>query len=506
MKNEHVFQKYGKTKTGPPEIPNEKMACSHTGGEAGQGDGEAGSEAFQYADDIWNAEPPDVPERSRFFYMEPIGRVTGEVESATSYLARLAAAHTVSTWSLLKCEIGPRLFGAEAILRYRLGELVTTMGAAFNGENGTSRTIISILEQLTGRKDLSQTSMAFCRGFISPRFLVRVKQSWCCECLSEWKVAGREIYSPLLWHLMAVNVCPRHGIPLRMTCHECGKSFPPLTAHSRVGFCPRCGSWLGSSRSSFEAITPHQTTDLEIARLACDFMRDGPGALTACTESVFPQNVDLLLHRFFGGNVAALARFLKMNRYTIIAWKDRTQRPTLLSLADVSLKVSVSPAALLSVRLQGDEFVLRTDTAGKVSGRRFTPPRELNLKRMQQALENAVKGNVSPQPSLSQVASRFGCDQTTLDRRFPDLAKQVKELYRQSCVARKEARSKQLESIVRKTTIDIHNAGNYPSQYKVRQALPSSIDMRDPPANKAWKQTLVELGLCMDEEHPTTGA
>jgi hypothetical protein len=72
------------------------------------------------------------------------------------------------------------------------------------------------------------------------------------------------------------------------------------------------------------------------------------------------------------------------------------------------------------------------------------------------------------------------------------------------CADRKEARAKQLESIVRKTTIAIHNAGNYPSQCKVRLALPSSIDMRDPPANKAWKQTLVELGLSMDHEHPTT--
>lgn len=381
---------------------------------------------------------------------------------------------------------------------------MTTMGAAFNGENGTSRKTISILERLTGRKDLSQTSMGFCRGFISPRFLVRVKQSWCCECLSEWKATGREIYSPLLWHLMAVNMCPVHGIPLRMACHECGKSFPPLTAHSRVGFCPRCGSWLGSSQPSAEATTSHQTIDLEIARLACDFLRDGPGAVATCGESVFPQSIDLLLHRFFDGNVAALARFLQMNRYTIIAWKARTQRPTLLSLVDLSLKVSVSPAALLSVRLQGDEFVLRTDTSEKVNKRRFIPPRELNLKRMQQALGNVVKGDISPRPSLSQVASQLGCDQTTLDRRFPDLAKQVKELYRQSCADRKEARAKQLESIVRKTTIAIHNAGNYPSQCKVRLALPSSIDMRDPPANKAWKQTLVELGLSMDHEHPTT--
>jgi hypothetical protein len=438
--------------------------------------------------------------------MEPIGRATGERESVTSYLARLAKNHTVSVWNLLKSEIGPRLFGPETVLRYRLGELVTTMGAAFNGENGTSKSIVSILEQLTGRKDLAHSSMGFCKGFVSPRFLVRVKQAWCSECLSEWKSAGREIYSPLLWHLMAVNVCPKHGIPLRMVCHECGKSFPPLTARMQVGFCPRCGSWLGIFRPGSEAMQSHQTTDSEIAQLARDFLRDGPDALTGCGESFFPQNIDLLVHRFFGGNVAALARFLKVNRYTIIAWRAKTQRPTLLSLADLSLKVSVSPTALLSGRLQRDEFVLRMDRSGKADERRFFPTRKLNLRKMQQALENAAKSDISEHPTLSQIASQLGCDQTTLVRRFPDLAKQVKELYKQSCAARKKTREKQLESIVRKATMDIHNSGDYPSQYKVRQALPRSIDMRDPPANKAWKQTLVELGLGRDQERLTAEA
>ncbi|HWD93696.1 MAG TPA: TniQ family protein [Verrucomicrobiae bacterium] len=471
-----------------------------------QNDEPAGAEVVSDSDFMWNANTLEMPERSKLYYLEPIGLLTGEGESVTSYLARLAKNHTVSIWNLLKYEIGPKLFGSETVLRYRLGELVTTMGAAFNGENGTSKSIVSILERLTGRKDLKQTSMTFCKSFVSPRFLVRVKQSWCSECLSEWKAAGREIYSPLLWHLMAVNVCPKHGIPLRRACHECGKSFPPLTARSHVGFCPRCGSWLGICESSSEAVESPQTFDLEIARLACNFLRDGPDALTASGESVFPQNIDLLVRRFFGGNVAALARFLKVNRYTIIGWRAKTQRPTLLSLADLSLKVSVSPTALLSVRLQGDEFVLRTDISSKVNQRRFVPPHKLNLRKMQLALEKAIEGDVSKSPSLGEIASQLGCDQTTLVRRFPELAKKVKERHRQYCADRKENRAKQLESIVRKVTIDIHNSGNYPSQYKVRQALPCSIDMRDPPANKAWKQTLVELGLDFDRESMATEA
>src|SRR5262245_9203959 len=102
---------------------------------------------------------PDIPPRSYLFRLAPIGLGTGEVESATSYVSRLARAHTVSTWSLLKHEIAPRLFGPDANLRNRLSELLAGMGSACNGENKTSRQFVAILNSLTSRDDLSGTTM-----------------------------------------------------------------------------------------------------------------------------------------------------------------------------------------------------------------------------------------------------------------------------------------------------------------------------------------------------------
>ena len=436
-----------------------------------------------------------LPDRSHLYSLEPVAHGTGGIESASSYLSRLSMAHTVSTWSLLKCEIGPQLFGAEATLRYRLGELVSTLGAAFNGENGTSRALVSILHRLTGRTDLHRLTMAFCKGFVSPRYLVRVKQAWCRECLSEWKLEGRTICSPLLWHLMAVTVCPQHGLLLRTACPECKAEFYPLTAHSRPGYCPRCGRWLGSPEHQSNAEMSDLGFEQEIGRQVSAFLQDGPEILTATKVSMFPDNIQLLLEKLFGGNVAALSRFLKVNRYTIIAWKAGVQRPTLLSLADVSLKVSVAPASLLCKQLRVEDFQLRPEASGKARPRRFFPPKEHDLEKMKKALEDASKEGMPQRTSLSQLARLLGCDQTTLDNRFPELARRVKDLYKEFCAVRKAARAKELEQIVRQTTIDIHKAGDYPSQYRVRQALPSFIDMRDPPANEAWKRTLSELRL-----------
>src|SRR4051812_4136470 len=101
--------------------------------------------------DAFRDEEPVLPPRSRLYSSPPIGLGTSEVESATSYLARLAIAHCVSPGSLLKSEIAPRLFGPDANLRNRLSELVAAMGAAFNGENDTSTKLVAILASLTGR-------------------------------------------------------------------------------------------------------------------------------------------------------------------------------------------------------------------------------------------------------------------------------------------------------------------------------------------------------------------
>jgi hypothetical protein len=123
----------------------------------------------------WEEELPAMPARSKLYLLAAEGVGTVEVESLTSYVSRLAIAQSVSTWSLLKCEIGPRLYGLETVLRSRLGELVATTGAALNGENRTSRKVVSILKELTCSSELHLLTMGFCKGFVSSRHLVSVQ-------------------------------------------------------------------------------------------------------------------------------------------------------------------------------------------------------------------------------------------------------------------------------------------------------------------------------------------
>lgn len=433
-----------------------------------------------------------VPPRSHLYCLEPIGAQTNYVESATSYLSRLANAHTVSTWTLLKHEIAPRLFGPEAILRNRLSELTAAMGAACNGENTTARNLISILHSLTGRNDLGQTTMGFYRGFIASRFLVRVDQAWCSACLHEWK-QRREIYSPLLWHILAVRVCPQHGIPLRTECPACGRSFHPLVAHSRPGNCHRCGQWLGAEQAG--AACSEHSTDRAIAQIVSNLLHDGPRMLCGVEESAFPSNIEFILNHFFKNNIQALARYLGINRSSVIAWKERLQLPSLLLLADVSFRFKVPAAALLCRSLAAEELTFQPEAPVGPKRREFLSPAKVDLERMRQVLEEAIATESLPRPSLNQLAKRLGCRITTLGRRFPELAKKVKDQHQKFCAIRKEVRSSLFRNLVRTAVIGIHKSGDYPSQCRVRQALPKFVDMREPAAYEAWKQTLTELQL-----------
>jgi hypothetical protein len=400
---------------------------------------------------------------------------------------------------LLKHEIAPRLFGPDAKLRNRLSELLAGMGSACNGENKTSRQFVSILNSLTAREDLSGTTMGFCRGFVCSRFLVRVEQAWCSACLGEWREEGRELYWPLLWNIMAVKTCPRHNMPLRTSCPACGRKFHPLVARSRPGFCQRCRHWLGADGIQSNSATPEFAVEVAIAKTVSEFLRDGPAALRSERESVFPRNIETLLTALaecFQNKIKELSRYIGINPSSIVEWKTGRQRPTLLSLMDVSHKLKVSPVALLSTELSPDKFMIQPQvSAGTTARRQFTSPPRTNLELMRRVLEEAVNNDLLPQPSLSELAAKLECRQTTLARRFPDLVKRVKERYQVYFAARKESRANLFRSVVRKAVLDIHNAGEYPSQWKVRQALPSFADMREPAAYDEWKRTLIELSL-----------
>jgi AraC-like DNA-binding protein len=265
-----------------------------------------------------------------------------------------------------------------------------------------------------------------------------------------------------------------------------GSLTPWLLSH-------RCGQWLGAA----QAITgcSEHPSDCAIAQIISNLLRDGPSMLCGIEKSAFPRNIEFILNHFFKNNIQALARHLGINRSSVIAWKERLQRPSLLLLADVSFRFKVSAAALLSKPLAAEELTFQPEAPVGVRRREFLSPPKVDLEQMRRVLEEAIASESLPRPSLNQLAKRLGCRITTLGRRFPELAKTVKDQHQKFCAIRKEVRANLFRTLVRTAVIGIHKSGDYPSQWRVRRALPKFVDLREPAAYEAWKQTLTELPL-----------
>jgi hypothetical protein len=61
--------------------------------------------------------------------------------------------------------------------------------------------------------------------------------------------AALPLYSPLLWTLKAVTLCPIHKCPLADRCPHCQSRFAPLRAKALPGQCSICSKPLGAANA-----------------------------------------------------------------------------------------------------------------------------------------------------------------------------------------------------------------------------------------------------------------
>src|SRR6266404_8988694 len=90
--------------------------------------------------ELWEQEaiPADLPPRSRFYCLEPLGLETGMVESLTSYITRVARAHFLPPWVLTTKDLAPR-FRCVQIAHDGHCDLFAAASVSLNGNCATAR-------------------------------------------------------------------------------------------------------------------------------------------------------------------------------------------------------------------------------------------------------------------------------------------------------------------------------------------------------------------------------
>jgi TniQ len=269
---------------------------------------------------VWEEQVVEVPERSRFYSLTPIGVGTPQVESLSGYVARLAEAHVISVGDLVGrhsmsgATSGSRERMTSSPIRRPGKQVFHATAYAINGVSARALKWVRILERLTCCRHLDALTLLPLGNTLSDMFLFKRWRAWCPQCYEADRESGT-VYERLLWTLRLATICPVHIVALEAKCPFCHKALPPLAAHSRPGYCSSCRQWLGKQGGPSRPHPNPAEADYEL------YVATATGELLALCSTAsrtskarFSRNLRICIDRLASGNTKAFAKLTRASR------------------------------------------------------------------------------------------------------------------------------------------------------------------------------------------------
>lgn len=448
--------------------------------------------------DMWEVVVPSFPPRSRLYPLAPLGLGSPVSESLTSYIARLAEAHSVPTGLFVAHELlpgygHPYLFKNRTVLWFKHAR-------AFNGVNDWARKMLAVVERLTTRQDLQFLTMLPWAKAVSTRGLLRDQRAWCPTCFEVGRQTGQVIYEPLLWALEVVIVCPLHGQPLQTSCPYCHQTLPWLEAYMRPGYCSRCKCWLGALSASPTTLSQGTKADLEwqlwVAKTMGDLLAIGPGLSSFPKWEQVSQGLTQVMNQLTTGKSQDFYRLLRTHNCRISSdrlwhWRTRQVLPELYWLLRLCYCLRIPLGDLLTGQVKtGGQ--LRTFVANERPGASSkSGPR--NPEQIRQELEEILADLQEPPMSLNQIAKRLGYyGHGSLVRAFPELSRLIAERYRQHQIDTLITRRQENQRKIQQVLAELFQRGENPTQKRIAAELGrASLSSEEA---TLFRETLQELG------------
>jgi transcriptional regulator with XRE-family HTH domain len=449
----------------------------------------------------WDPAPPPLPARSALYPLAPVGVGTPDVESLTSYLTRLAAAHSVSPRILLVEAVVP-LVGRRDLAKpvdNSLSAFWTTDARALNGTGRIARDWARAAATLTSRPDLRCLTLLSWREVLPARGLLRRVRAWCPSCYEEWRGSGQVVYEPLRWALAVVTACPRHRRRLRLACPHpsCRQPLPPLASRARPGHCSACGGWLGASAETHaggdEAIDPAPSPWQA-------WVGETLGALLVATPPTVPPRRERIARVIAHcaaqtGSTDAFARAMHLGAGTVHQWRQGRHLPQLATLLSLCYRLDTPLLdLLLDDPIRVDPVPKHPPPPQDAPGARRAARKPFDAARLRDALSEVLRSPDEPPPSMRQVARRLGYAHADLHHHLPELCRAISARYLADRHRAAAQRIQRLRGEVRRATVQLHGQGAYPSSVRVAQLLTRPSHFRHPIANAAWHAALRDLG------------
>ena len=454
--------------------------------------------------ETWNLTFPALPPHSRLYALEPLGIGTPNIESITSYVTRLAGAHSVSLRTLVIQELLP--FLGRDYLSNTLGNTISSFwkeaARALNGTGVLARDWTRALEGLTLRTDLRFLTLLPWATVLTQQRLLRSTRAWCPDCFMEWQAARQPIYEPLLWHVSAVSLCPHHQRPLLDRCPypDCRTTSPVLISYFRPGYCSKCARWLGVVPDApvLFSTTEQWCWQIWVAKTVGKLVSHNMDLKLLPHLGNIPNLIAASQEQIADSRMQNLADRLKLSRRTLNAWKLGAQIPQIESLMRLCYCCGVSLYDLFTSRpdtLNLGKLRVRSlpDIPNPTQKRRHRMP--FNAAHIRQSLETVLACEEQPPPSMRTVAKRLDYSPRELREHFPKLCRAISNRRKNYYEVRREQRLLQRKEEVRQAMLELHSQGLYPSLRKIRSLLSEPDIMRDPAFSRFRRDMLQELGL-----------
>jgi len=336
--------------------------------------------------DLWNLAPCALLPRSRLYSLQPMAIGTSRIESLTSYMMRLAEAHTVSVRILIQQEIFPNLPTSPKNTHFSGLHSLNGMGTCFEQW-------VNILGKLTARSNLRVLTLLPWQSLLTSGCVLRRCRAWCPRCFQEWRRHALPIYECLVWVLTPVTVCPIHKILLEQNCPHCRRRMLALSAHAHPGFCAHCNSWLGDDLPAPGAPASQQVMEdrLWIANQVGEFLARGATVSDKSSPGHLLSNLQRMLVELAKGNQRLFGRTAEIRDSALNSWLQGEWFPSL------PLVIQICQSLRLALNRLVFEEISNTDPEWSVLAKGSFAARRRRVFRLQYPITRVVsRGPIPP--------------------------------------------------------------------------------------------------------------
>lgn len=452
---------------------------------------------------ILEIEEPVLPERSRLYSIEPMGKGTPAIEALTSIISRLAEAHLVRVGTLVSHEL---TLGMDKKYFQRLDHRwFLTYAKTINGTGLGASLFVQLYEERTGQKDIKSLTMLTFAKIFPVQELTRAEHAWCPECYEDMRESGLPTYNKLVWALKGYRICTKHEGYLRQVCPHCKRKIPVIGRKKGPGYCTVCHNWLGERLAGeFEnkegSDEETRTFDLWAAKQIGELISRARTLENKISSSNVQKILCKYIEIFFDKNLTAFANEFGINKITAWGWAKGKHRPNIMDQLRFCYQAGLNLWELLTENLDDvcnkAKFPERSKLIHYVFKKKVL--KTVHKKTISKSLVNALKKE--NKISISKISAELGVSKKSLYRHFPEETRKISALYKENKRINAEENLKKACEKVRKIITDIVGEGEYPSRRKIIKRIDQESLLRREEVITEVENIKKELGLIIKKK------